>query len=57
LAIVSPFLPWAILDLMTLMQQAAILLPQAIFLPTLNLVITLTFVKNATRVLSQNFGE
>jgi hypothetical protein len=57
LAFISPFLPWAILDLMMLMQQAAMLLPQAIFLPTLNLVITLTFVKNATRVLSQNFGE
>jgi hypothetical protein len=57
MSFISPFLPWAILDLMWLMEQAALLLPQAIFLPTLNLVITLTFVKNATRVLSQNFGE
>lgn len=57
IAFISPFLPWAILELFILMQDAALLLPQAIFLPTLNLVITLTFVKNATRVLSQNFGE
>jgi hypothetical protein len=56
LMIISPFLPWALTDLFWLMQQAALLLPQAIFLPTLNLVITLTFIKNAARVLSQNFG-
>ncbi len=54
---ISPFLPWAMMTLILLMQEAARLLPQAIFLPTLNLVITLTFVKNATRVLSQNFTE
>ncbi|NYZ75743.1 hypothetical protein H0N98_00650 [Candidatus Micrarchaeota archaeon] len=57
LSFISPFLPWALIDLVWLMAQAALLLPQAIFLPTLNLVITLTFVKNAARVLSQNFGE
>ncbi|NYZ78995.1 hypothetical protein H0N99_02505 [Candidatus Micrarchaeota archaeon] len=57
LAIISPFLPWALIDIVLLLQEVAKLLPQAIFLPTLNLVITLTFVKNASRVLSQNFGE
>jgi hypothetical protein len=57
LSIISPFLPWAVMDLVILMQEAAKLVPQAVFLPTLNLVITLTFVKNATRVLSQNPGE
>jgi hypothetical protein len=55
--IIMPFVSLAMLDFIFLMQQAAQLLPQAIFLPTLNLVITLTFIKNATRVLSQNFGE
>lgn len=57
LVIVSPLLPWAIIELVYLIQQAALLVPQALFLPTLNLVITLTFVKSATRVLSENFGE
>jgi hypothetical protein len=55
--IIMPWVAFAVIDLMFLMQQAAQLLPQAIFLPTLNLVITLTFVKNAARILSQNLGE
>jgi hypothetical protein len=57
LTIISPFLPWALIDIVFLVQEVAKLLPQAVFLPTLNLVITLTFVKNASKVLSQNFGE
>lgn len=57
LAVISPFLPFALIGITLLVQQAAQILPQAVFLPTLNLVITITFVKNATKVLSQNFGE
>jgi hypothetical protein len=57
LAVISPFLPFALIGIVLLVQQAAQILPQAVFLPTLNLVITITFVKNATKVLSQNFGE
>jgi len=56
-AFASPLIPLALLPLYTLMNEAAFLIPQAVFLPTLNLVITLTFVKNAARVLSQNFEE
>jgi hypothetical protein len=56
-AILSPFMPLAIIGLYSLMKEAAFLIPQAVFLPTLNLVITLTFIKNAARVLSQNFEE
>jgi hypothetical protein len=55
--VLSPFMPLALLGLYSLMEQAAFLIPQAVFLPTLNLVITLTFIKNAARVLSQNFAE
>jgi len=55
--VLSPFMPLALLGLYQLMEQAAFLIPQAVFLPTLNLVITLTFIKNAARVLSQNFAE
>ncbi|MCX6776865.1 MAG: hypothetical protein NTY73_02775 [Candidatus Micrarchaeota archaeon] len=57
LAVISPFMPIALIGLYTIMNQLAFLLPQALFLPTLNLVITLTFIKNAARVLSQNFAE
>jgi hypothetical protein len=39
------------------MGATASLLPQALFLPTLNLIITLTFINSATKVLSQNFAE
>ncbi|MCX6776156.1 MAG: hypothetical protein NT130_04900 [Candidatus Micrarchaeota archaeon] len=56
-AIISPFMPIALMGLYTVMNQVAFLIPQALFLPTLNLVITFTFIKNAARVLSQNFGE
>ena len=57
LTVLSPFLPIALVGLYSLMKSAAFLIPQAVFLPTLNLVITLTFIKNAARVLSQNFEE
>ena len=39
------------------MGAVASLLPQALFLPTLNLIITLTFIRTATKVLSQNFAR
>jgi len=55
--IISPFMPFALIGLYDLMRQAAELIPQALFLPTLNLVITFTFIKNAARILSQNFAE
>jgi len=57
LVIISPIMPIGLIGLYTLMNQVAFLIPQALFLPTLNLVITFTFIKNAARVLSQNFGE
>jgi len=38
-------------------NQVAALLPQALFLPTLNMLITLAFVKSALKMLSQNFAS
>jgi len=57
IGVVSPLIPLALVGLYSLMKEAAFLIPQAVFLPTLNLVITLTFIKNAARILSQNFEE
>jgi len=45
----------AVIAPMTLVQDVANLIPQAFFLPTINIVITYAFVKSMTRVFAQNF--